>query len=179
MMHQKDSFSYLRGEGFQAIDMGYAQSPATMTIFLPDRVDGLAALEKSLTPERLDAWTEKFEYVEVRVTLPRFKLTSSFQLGKTLASLGMPDAFDSQTANFLGIASQETLCLSDVVHRAYVDVNEKGTEAAAATGMVFAASAMTPAEPRVFNADHPFLFMIRDSASGALLFLGRVHNPKG
>ncbi len=179
MMYQKESFTYLRGEGFQALSMNYGQSPATMTIFLPDRVDGLDALAKSMTPERLDAWAEKFEYTEVRVTLPRFKLTSSFQLGKTLASLGMPDAFNPQAADFSGIASQESLCLSDVVHQAYVDVNEKGTEAAAATGTMFAAAAMPPTEPRVFHADHPFLFTIRDQASGAILFLGRVNNPKG
>jgi serpin B len=149
-----------------------------MTILLPDRVDGLEALEKSLTPARIASLSEKSEFGEVRVTLPKFKVTSSFQLAKTLATLGMPDAFDPQTADFLGIATQEALYLSDMVHKAYVDVNEKGTEAAAATGMVFAAGAMAPAQPREFVADHPFLFMIRDSASGAILFLGRVGNPK-
>jgi serpin B len=178
MMHQKEMFGYFRGEGFQALDLPYAQSPATMTILLPDRVDGLAALEKSLTPERIATWADKLEFTEVRVALPRFKLTSSFELGKTLAALGMPDAFNAKKADFSGIASQESLYLADVVHRAYVDVNEKGTEAAAATGMMFGATAMAPAQPREFNADHPFLFMIRDSGSGALLFLGRVGNPK-
>src|SRR6185437_9917570 len=100
-------------------------------------------------------------YVDVRVALPKFKLTSSFQLSKTLVSLGMPDAFSAEKADFSGIATQEELFLSDVVHRAYVDVNEQGTEAAAATGMMMGAAAMPPAQPRVFNADHPFLFMIR------------------
>jgi serpin B len=179
LMHQKDHFSYLQGEGFQAIEMRYAQLPVTMTIFLPDRADGLPALEKLLTPQRLNSWEEKFEFTEVRVTLPRFKVTSSFQLGQTLASLGMADAFDPQKADFSGIASQEWLFLADVIHKAYVDVNEKGTEAAAATGMMFGAAAMAPSQPRVFNADHPFLFMIRDQMSGAMLFLGRVNNPKG
>jgi serpin B len=149
-----------------------------MTIFLPDRVDGLAQLEKKFSPQQLAAWLPKFGYTEVRLSLPRFKLTSSFQLGHTLATLGMPAAFSAKTADFSGIASQENLCLSDVVHRAYVDVNEKGTEAAAATGMMFAGAALSLAEPRVFNADHPFLFMIRDPASGAILFLGRVSNPR-
>ena len=178
MMHQKNSFPYLRGEGFQAIELSYAQSPVTMTILLPDRVDGLEALVKSLTPTKIAAWSDEFEYGEVRVTLPKFKVTSSFQLGKTLATLGMPNAFNPQKADFSGIASQDAFCLSDVVHKAFVDVNEKGTEAAAATGMVFAASAMPVAQPREFVADHPFLFLIRDRASGAIVFLGRVGNPK-
>jgi serpin B len=178
LMYQQESFAYLRGEGFQAVQLRYAQSALAMELYLPDLVDGLPTLERLLTADRLTAWGPKFEFLEVRLTLPRFKITSNFQLGKTLATLGMPDAFDAQKADFSGIASQESICLSEVVHQAYVDVNERGTEAAAATGMLLAASAAPLAEPRVFTADHPFLFLIRDPSSEAILFLGRVSNPK-
>jgi len=114
---------------------------------------------------------------EVQVEFPRFKTTSSFALKKTLSGMGMPRAFLGGTADFTGISGSKLFFLSDVYHKAFVDVNEVGTEAAAATAVVGEDSEAEPARPVPFIADHPFVFLIRDVRSGAILFLGRVTNP--
>ncbi len=115
---------------------------------------------------------------QVNVSLPKFKFTSEFSLAATLTQLGMTDAFDTR-ANFSGIATVEQLCISAVIHKAFVDVNEEGTEAAAASAVMMAPTAMRMPEPPVtFKADHPFIFVIRHQPTGAALFVGRVVNPK-
>ena len=112
--------------------------------------------------------------------LPKFKMTSEFDLGDVLASMGMSLAF-SDKADFSGMSAQEQLYFSAVIHKAFVDVNEEGTEAAAATAVAvrLAAELPRPEEPVEFRADHPFMFLIRDSRTQAVLFLGRLVNPKG
>jgi len=113
----------------------------------------------------------------VDVSLPRFRLTQDLELGDTLAAMGMPDAFDGN-ADFSGITGKRDFLISNVIHKAYVDVNEEGTEAAAATAVVMEAGAVfRPEPPEVFHADHPFLFLIRDESSGAILFMGRMAAP--
>jgi serpin B len=115
------------------------------------------------------------------VYVPRFKMTSEFGLGNTFQAMGMTLAFDQSKADFSGMSSnKEGLYISAVVHKAFVDVNEEGTEAAAATGVVMRAMAAMPVkeEPPTFRADHPFLFMIRENQTGSILFMGRVTNPK-
>jgi len=146
-----------------------------MVILLPDDIDGLAALEKRLSADTLSAWVSNLRELEVQVTLPRFTATQEFNLTKTLGGMGMRSAFDAQAADFSGMTGGRDLYVGIVVHKAFVDVNEEGTEAAAATGGgMRATSAQIPVE---FKADHPFLFLIRDRASGCVLFLGRVANP--
>jgi len=140
--------------------------------------DGLPALEKSLTPESLTGWTGAMPSREVQVSMPKFRVESSFSLAKTLAAMGMPTAFTGR-ADFSGISAKGPLAISQVMHKAFVDVSERGTEAAAATGMAMTSAAMrVPEPPVVFRADHPFLFLIRDTQSGAVLFIGRLMNPK-
>ena len=115
---------------------------------------------------------------QVQVHLPRFTATSEFRLDRTLQAMGMVSAFGK--ADFSGMTGRRDFFIGAVVHKAFVDVTEKGTEAAAATGVVMLRSAVGPSQPPVvFRADHPFAFAIRDRASGTLLFLGRVMNPKG
>ena len=112
--------------------------------------------------------------------LPRFKLTAQFSLADVLADLGMHQAFDRDAADLSGISTPEQLSISAVLHKAFVDVNEEGTEAAAATGSHRRhACGMVGPSPPVFRADHPFLFLIRDTRSGSILFVGRVDNPRG
>jgi serpin B len=122
----------------------------------------------------------------VIVTMPKFKMEAQFEFGRTLKTMGMKDAFDLKTADFSGIASRETmqregnLYISAVIHKAYVEVNEEGTEAAAATAATAVLAAARPAPPTppiMFRADHPFMFLIRDNRSGSILFIGRVTNP--
>src|SRR5262249_7927095 len=146
-------------------------------ILLPDEIDGLPALEARLNPEGLGRWLSGLRKQKVQVLVPRFKLTCEFSLADVLRSMGMPLAFDEQRANLSGISSQERLSLSGVIHKSFVDVNEEGTEAAAATGVVAKTVALELDEPAMFRADHPFLFVIRDNRTGSILFMRRVANP--
>jgi serpin B len=125
--------------------------------------------------ETLNTWTSGLRERKIEVYLPKFKLTSSFRLEKTLGSMGMPLAFSAK-ADFSGMDGKQDLSISAVIHKAFVDVNEEGTEAAAATAVVM--TRMAAMRPAVFRADHPFLFLIRDNRTGSILFLGRVMNPK-
>jgi serpin B len=180
-MRQMDDFPYGEADDLQVLELPYEGRDLSMVILLPKEIDGLATLEESLRPENLKAWTGRLGRREVRVFLPKFKLTSQFNLAATLRGMGMTLAFTPQ-ADFSRMASIEDLMLSEVVHKAFVDVNEEGTEAAAATGVAVAAAAAPagdPEEPIVFRADHPFVFLIRDNRSGAILFLGRVTDPRG
>jgi serpin B len=175
LMHQTDLFKFLETPEFQAIELPYKGDALSMAIFLPREIMGLAELERTLSPTKLSEWFGKLVSQEVSVFIPRFKFASQFSLEKTLARMGMPLAFSSD-ADFSGMTGNRELFISAVVHKAYVDVNEEGTEAAAATGVVMRVTA-APAPPPVFRADHPFLFLIRDNRSGSILFLGRVANP--
>jgi len=176
LMNQTGTFGYLDGRSFQALEMPYQGNELAMVVLLPKEIDGLDTFEKQLTSKQLADWLGKFQPREVNVTLPKFKVTSEFSLKETLSALGMPLAFSPQ-ADFSGMDGKRDFILSDVFHKAYVDVNEAGTEAAAATGAVMAL-ARSVQRPVVFRADHPFVFLIRDRKSGAILFMGRLEDPK-
>ncbi|MEZ4767478.1 MAG: serpin family protein [Caldilineales bacterium] len=173
MMTQTETFNFARGRGIQVLSMPYVGEDLSMVIFLPDYADGLTALEDQLSTKFLEFWMDRLYETRVHVFLPRFRLTGAFELNKTLESLGMVDAFGP--ADFSGMTGQRDLFISYVVHKAFVDVNEEGTEAAAATAVAMSRS--VPAPPPTFRADHPFLFLIRENATGSVLFLGRVVDP--
>ena len=168
MMRQTGDFALFRGDGLAAIEMPYEGEALSMILLLPDEPNGLAKLEKALTPERLSKWLAGLRPANgVWVTLPRFKVTWRRSLLSTLQAMGMPAGGD-----FSGIDGRGGLVISDVIHKAFVAVDEKGTEAAAATAVI-----MERGMPPVFRADRPFLFLIRDNTTGSVLFLGRVLNP--
>jgi serpin B len=175
-MQQRASFGYFETPAFQALEMPYAGDDLSMVVLLPTRVDGLADLERSLAAEGLAQVFAGLRSQEVEVAFPKFTFTSEFDLAETLAAMGMPDAFTSG-ADFSGMDGTKTLFIATVVHKAFVDVNEEGTEAAAATGVGISRTSMPQRTP-VFRADHPFLFMIRDRRTDAVLFLGRVADPR-
>lgn len=177
-MHRTGGYRYLDGGTFQALELPYRGGDLSMVILLPKQMDGLPGLEQSFTAEALSQWTQEFHYADrVVLSLPRFKMTQQFELSNTLAAMGMPQAFTGR-ANFSGMSANSGLKISAAIHKAFVDVNETGTEAAAATSTIITATAMRmPEPPIVFNADHPFLFLIRDVKSGSILFLGRVADP--
>jgi serpin B len=176
LMHQTADFRFLDGGSFQALELPYKGKQLSMVVLLPKKVDGLAELEKNLTAARLTQWLGKLHEQEVIVTLPKFKATSEFSLGDTLSAMGMPLAFTPGMADFSGMNGSRNLFIQAVVHKAFVDVNEQGTEAAASTGVaVGLASAPIRTE---FRADHPFVYLIRDTHSGSILFLGRMANPQ-
>jgi len=173
MMTQTRRLRYGEDHQVQILELPYAGDAVSLFVLLPDQRDGLARLEASLTAERLSKWMAQVQQQPVAVYLPRFGITWSFQLGRTLRAMGMRDAF-SGNADFSGIAAGP-LMLADVVHKAVVTVNEEGCEAAAATAVVMSRGASM--SPVVFRADRPFLFLIRDNGTDSILFLGRVTNP--
>ena len=175
MMEQQARFNYLDAGTFQVLELPYKGDTLAMDVFLPRKPDGLADFEQGLTAEALAGSLAKFHMELVRLALPRFTITSSFELNRELAAMGMPLAFQSG-ADFSGMSERSReLVLSTVVHKAFVDVNEEGTEAAAATGTGFKATAVI--RYIEFRVDHPCFFLIRDLSSGAILFLGRLDKP--
>ena len=176
-MHRTADFKYAEAEDFQTLELPYKGGDLSMTIFLPKETDGLAALEQSLTAEKLATWLSTLEEQEVIVALPKFRMTSEFSLAEVLKSMGMTDAFDVKEADLSGMTGKKDLFITAVLHKAFVEVNEEGTEAAAATGVVVGLTAAPPRQP-IFQADHPFLFLIRDLRSNSILFLGRVMDPR-
>jgi serpin B len=149
-----------------------------MVILLPKKLDGLSELEKTLSTENFSKWLSAMRKREVIVFVPKFEMTSQFGLADVLKEMGMTDAFVPDAADFSGINGKRDLFISAVIHKAYVNVDEEGTEAAAATAVVIRATSAGPTQTPVFRADHPFLFVIRDNHSGSILFIGRVMNPK-
>ncbi|XP_047468057.1 leukocyte elastase inhibitor-like isoform X2 [Mugil cephalus] len=184
MMRQTNKLllSIIAEANLQILEMSYEGKDLSMLIFLPNDIEddttGLEKLEKELTYEKFTEWTrpDMMSHTEVEVQLPRFKLEESYDLKEVLTSMGMVDAFEFGKANFTGMSTATNLVVSQVVHKSFVDVNEEGTEAAAATGVIVVErSAMIPS---VFNADHPFLFFIRHNPSMTVLFAGRYCSPE-
>lgn len=163
---------HARGTGWQAVEIPYIGGSLAMTVIVPD---DLAAFEGSFTTDQLASITGGLAETQVTLTFPRFSIETKAQLADVLAALGMPSAF-ADGADFSGITTAEQLVISDVIHQANIDVDEKGTEAAAATAVVMRATGM-PVEPVTVRVDRPFLFALRDVPTGAVLFLGRVGDP--
>lgn len=174
MMRQTESFGYGEGDGYQAVELPYDGREISMVILLPT-AGYFASFEDLLDAQRLDEIIGRLEYREVALTMPKFEFDSEFSLGETLAAMGMPVAF-SGGANFSGMTGNRELFIADVVHKAFVSVDEAGTEAAAATAVVMP-MAMPPEEPVEVTIDRPFIFLIRDIETGTILFVGRVVNP--
>ncbi|XP_062589282.1 serpin B6-like [Saccostrea cucullata] len=177
MMYQKGYFEicHVSGLKFDILELPYEGKSISMFILLPTDVNGLETVEKSLTETVIRNAPKCLRKKEVKVYLPKFKLESAFQLKPHLSAMGMPSAFDPIRANFSGIYKYQDVYISEVFHKAFVEVNEEGTEAAAATGVVFTyESVQIPLE---FRADHPFLFFISDNVNDVILFAGRFNDP--
>jgi serpin B len=175
-MHQTKSLGYTGTDDVQILSLPYRDGRMSMIVLLPRQKDGLEDLEARLDPERLASWLSALRPTRVHVTFPRFEFESSFDLTQTLAEMGMPDAFDEERADFSNMTEAE-LFISLVVHKAFVTVDEEGTEAAAATAVMMALTAAPPRETIEFRADRPFLFLIRHRDTAAILFLGRLADP--
>lgn len=178
-MHRKAEFKLLDEKGFQALSLPYKGKTLSMVVLLPKTVDGLAGLEDALYAEDLKGWLAKLDKQrgqKVSVYLPKFKLETKYDLGAPFQKMGMKDAF-SPSADFSGMGWKKgDLWIGQIKHRAFVEVNEEGTEAAAATAVEMVTKSAPVRDP-VFRADHPFMFLIRDNETGTILFLGRVANP--
>jgi serpin B len=179
-MRQTAHFGYAETDDLQAIDMPYAGHDTSMLILLPKAGDGLGAMEKNLSAKQLAQVLQSIQYRRIDLSLPRFKIEQSAALSQVLQALGMKLAFDADKADFSGMCTAEPLYIGEVLHKAFVRVDEEGTEAAAATAvMMGAGAAMIREEPLRVQVDRPFVFVIRDQKTGEILFMGRVMNPAG
>jgi len=177
-MNQSGRFGYRETPSIQILEMKYADDALALDILLPKSPGQFGQMESSLNPGNLAAWFRDLHTRQVEVSVPKFRTESEFSLRGALESLGMASAFNS-SADFSGIDDRRDLALSQVRHKAFVDVAEEGTEAAAATGVgVALISAVVPQQPPVvFRADHPFIFLVRDRRSGVIVFAGQVVRP--
>jgi serpin B len=176
LMHQSGNFRHFEDRNVQGLEMPYVGKDLSMVVLLPKQIDGLADLEKALAG-KLAGWLGQMQEQRVDVTLPKFKTASDLLLNQPLIALGMPLPFTEDKADFSGLNDGKgSLFISAVVHKAFVEVNEEGTEAAAATGVIIS-DPSAPPKATAFKADHPFLFLIRDNRNGSILFIGRIANP--
>jgi serpin B len=179
MMELIERFKYHQGRGFQAVSLPYVGQGFEMLVLLPE-LENFIAFENKLDAKLIAKVIFKLKHKKVELSLPKFKFDAMFSLKNVLISLGMEDAF-TNTADFTGIEDSRRLFIDNVFHKAVIDVDEKGTEAAAATAILVAASAIGFSRPEKvyrFNADHPFIFLIYDLDTESILFQGRVENPK-
>jgi len=180
-MFQEQSFRYADTASFQVIELPYAGDDLSLVVMLPHERDGLESLERSMTPELWQSSLSALHLARVDVSLPKFTFKGSFLLSGVLQDMGMTDAFG--LADFSGMVDPTSgqLSIGEVYHKTFIDVNEEGTEAAAATavGIVATAAIEYRTPPEVFDADHPFLFALEDNHSGSILFLGSVADPGG
>ncbi len=182
MMHETAEIPVVQLPGLALAELPYEGGDLSMIILLPDADDGLANLEHQLGADVIAGWLRKLDHAApatIELTLPKFRATLTLDLSPILRRLGMESAFRASAADFSGISRSPGLLISDVVHRAFIDVDEEGTEAAAATAVETTLGARyRPDTTPTFEVDHPFLYLIRDNSSGGILFLGRVVDPR-
>jgi serpin B len=173
---ENSKFNYFEDDNLQALKMLYEGEKISMLVFLPKKND-LNSISDYLLPEKIKEIDENLFETRVNVSLPKFTLETKYFMNQTLMEMGMPIAF-SNYADFSGMTGNKELTIGLVIHQAFVEVNEEGTEAAAATGVSMIKTTSMPTPPIIFNANRPFVFMINEEKTGNILFLGRVLNPK-
>ncbi len=179
-MSQNEEHGFAQLEGLKILEMNYESDEVSMVFLLPDAADGLEALEDQLEVEQVDAWLDAVQECQVDVRVPSFQMETEFPIEEVLVDLGIETAWIEGEADFSGMLDPdvENLWIGRVVHKAFVRMDEEGTEAAAATGVVMKGElSAEPSEPATFHADHPFVFMIRDRLTGTILFQGRMSDP--
>jgi serpin B len=171
-MARRAQTGYAAGDGVEALELTYNGGRASMVILLP-APGTFEAFEAGLDSATLDEVVGRLQPTDLEIYVPKFKYAAELSLAETLAGMGMPSAFDAGAADFSGMDGRRDLVVTGVIHKAYVAVDEKGTEAAAATGLVVGATSM----PQTVAVDRPFIYLIRDRETGTVLFMGRVVNP--
>jgi len=178
MMRQTHTFNFMGNESLQILMLPYRGGAFSMFVLLPRTADGLPELESTLTVENLKHWLSQLQPHSVDVHLPKFEFERTFNLGGTLLGMGMTDAFDPAVADLSGMNGKRDLFIQHAIHKAWVEVYEEGTKAAAATTISIACSAASHPPPATFRADHPFLFTIVEMRTKSILFIGRMTDPK-
>jgi serpin B len=181
MMHLRKRFDYVGTDTLQMLELPYAGGELSMLVFLPAKADGLAEMEQGLSAASIDKWIKDKHGATVDITLPRFALSGEHLLARTLKDMGLADPFDPDRASFPPMSVGGKLWASQVVHKALLAADEDGTDAApvAPAEAVGLAEVVRLDNPKVFKADHPFVIVVRHNATGHILFMGRVANPKG
>ncbi|WP_447970204.1 serpin family protein [Nitrospira sp. M1] len=176
LMTQQHRFPYADTNSMQILELPYVGNRLSMIFFLPKQGEGLTEQKNPFKNPNLGKLLASLKPRNVKASIPRFHLSVGLDLRQTLASLGMPLAFDQQ-ADFSGLSDSEDLHLAAVFHQSFLEVNEEGTEAAGSTGVAMEGRSLQVPQPVVFRADHPFFFVIRENQTGIILFLGKVSNP--
>jgi serpin B len=175
-MHNQVYAPYLEGQGFQVVELAYAGGTAAMDLFVPD-AGTFEAFEDAFDSRLYGEALQAMKPATVDLALPKFTFESGLGLSGTLGAMGMADAFSPDRADFSGMTGARDLFISDVIHKAFIAVDEKGTEAAAATAVIMETTS-APLYDVILKVDRPFLFVIRDTVNGQILFIGRVLNPQ-
>ncbi|KAK6194762.1 hypothetical protein SNE40_000328 [Patella caerulea] len=178
MMKMKRKFKFGQSDdlGCSILELPYVKKDLSMVLLLPQQIDGVTSLVNNLTPSKLNKLMKEMTEVKVDIALPKFKLEADLNLKEVLINLGLSDIFDGRKADLSGIDGTRELYVSDAFHKAFIEVNEEGTEAAAATAVV--KMKRKRVIPKIFRAYHPFIFFIKDNKSGMILFWGKLQNPK-
>ncbi len=175
MKPDKAKFNYMETENLQILELPYEGDKLSMLILLPKYNYTLDDIKENSTSENFENLKKQMHETKLdEIYIPKFKFETKYFMEKTLSDIGMPTAF-SMDADFSGMTGKRDLFISAVIHQAFVDVNEEGTEAAAATGVVMKMTAMMPTN--IFRANHPFIYIIQYKETGNILFLGRVTDP--
>lgn len=172
----EEKFNYYQDSQFEMLELPYGGGKFSMLVLLPNEGYSVNQLIKTLTPDNINLWVANMSEYEKKVFLPKFEFKYENTINEELESLGMTDAFNVQKANFKGINEDQQIYISEVKHKSYIKVDEKGTEAAAVTSATFTTTAVGPGE--IFAADHPFVFAIKEKDTNAILFIGKVLNPE-
>ncbi|MEW5822602.1 MAG: serpin family protein [Cyanobacteriota bacterium] len=178
MMHQESNFSYNETDSIQILKMFYKDYDYSMIVFLPKNIDGIKKLESDLTPENFKSWTSGLKPRPVKLSFPKFKLEDSFDLKAVLTNMGLGNIFTTE-ADFSGINGAKDLLISSVIQKTYINLDEEGTEASAATAISAIGSGedVDPEKPVIFNANHPFIFAIVNEYNNAIIFIGKFTQP--
>lgn len=176
-MNQKSRMKYIEDESFKAIELSYKGRMVSMVIVLPNKKGNMKAFEKQLNILNYNSKLKEMQYETVQLSMPKFSFSSNYNLTGNLKQLGIKQAF-SKNANFSLMTGKPNVRIDRVFHKTFIEVNESGTEAAAATAVVMMEkTAAPPSDKKIFKADHPFIFFIKDNKTGSILFAGRVMEP--
>ena len=174
MMSEENDYNYTETDNLQILELDYSGNNLSMIIVLP-KGNNISIAESKINAENLSNWMEDFYEIEIDVRIPKFKFEKKYNLNNMLKSMGIIDAFLPGVADFSGMDGTDYLYIGTALHQSYVEVNEEGTEAAAATAIIMEATAYP--EYKQFIADHPFIFLIQHKETDAILFMGKVLDP--
>lgn len=179
MSRTDDNINYAKLNGAEMAELPYAGGRFSMIVMLPDKSSNIDALEHAMTAQQVAQWAASMSPKRVKLFIPKFKQENDYDLAQVLAKMGMPSAFKAGTANFSGITGERNISISDVVHKTFIEVGEEGTEAAAATAVIMMKTSLMPQQKDAieFRADRPFIYLIKDNNSGAVIFIGKYAKP--